>query len=375
MSSSFVVPDFEQMANASGFEGEALQGNPYATLRVGSGVMVDLCQQMAMQLEAGVPLISVIRVLGETESNRKLREFLERAHLDLSNGLQLAEAFAKEPTPFATKDLTMIEAGLAGGFLPKVFDNIARAYGTGQMIQRQVRAAAAYPAVVLLISLGLSFFLLTNVVPQFARTFIEAKIELPALTQALLDISNFVVAHTLLSVGCVVGLGFGSWILWRVLRSFPPFQNLLMRLPFIGRFLRAYMRCQFFLVLGQLEQSGVPLLRSLAICETLHPFEVYQTTVHSFASATRNGSRLSAVMVESDIFGARAAQLVQTGETSGHLGPILAKVGARIEEELLHEIRTVTSLFEPCLVVILALVIGTMVAALFLPIFQLATAV
>jgi type II secretory pathway component PulF len=80
-------------------------------------------------------------------------------------------------------------------------------------------------------------------------------------------------------------------------------------------------------------------------------------------------------MVESDIFGARAAQLVQTGETSGHLGPILAKVGARIEEELLHEIRTVTSLFEPCLVVILALVIGTMVAALFLPIFQLATAV
>jgi type II secretory pathway component PulF len=127
--------------------------------------------------------------------------------------------------------------------------------------------------------------------------------------------------------------------------------------------------------LGQLEQSGVPLLRSLAICETLHPFEVYQTTVHSFASATRNGSRLSAVMVESDIFGARAAQLVQTGETSGHLGPILAKVGARIEEELLHEIRTVTSLFEPCLVVILALVIGTMVAALFLPIFQLATAV
>jgi type IV pilus assembly protein PilC len=359
----------------SGSRTTRIIGEPYPTLKVPSKVMVDFVQQCAMRLEAGISLINVIKVLGDTEPNAKLKNFLGRVYRSLQNGTKLVDALAESPTPFSQSQLAMIEAGEVASFLPRVFDRMAKNYESQQAIMRQIRGAATYPLVVFVIAFGLAAFLLIRVVPQFAQVFAEAEIELPAITQLLLSISEFVVGNLLISIGSAVGAGIGLVVLWKFLRALPPFQGFLLVVPALGNFLRASMRCQFFIVLGQLLDAGVPLAKALIIVETLHPFAVYQSTVAGFVRAVDRGITLSASMLDSDIFGPRASQLVETGERSGKLGSILEGAGDRLEADLMFQLKSVTQLFEPICIVLLSAFIGTMVAALFLPIFQLSSSV
>jgi type IV pilus assembly protein PilC len=347
-----------------------LLGDEYASLNLSDKVMIDLCQQFALRLGAGIPVIKVLTVLAQTEPNKKLKAYLERCSGYIAEGRSVAEALAQKPTPFAIAQVTMIQAGENGVGLPKVFDRIAVSYENKQMINRTIKGAANYPMVVMGIAMILSLFLLVKVVPKFESMFSDMGAELPILTKVLMKASQLFVSNIFLSGVFVVGSIFMGIAMFKFLRTLPVVQNLLLNLPIVGPFLRSSIRCQFFVVLGQLLGAGIPLVKALLVAEGLHPFKAYKDAVNGMLISIEQGHSLSESMRNDPIFGPRAAQLVETGEASGDLGKILIDSGERLEKDLLFQLKGLTSFFEPVLIVLLSAFIGMMVLALFLPIFQ-----
>ena len=362
-------------APAVGSRSSAMGGN-FASLKVPTKVMIDFCQQVAMRLSAGIPLLKVLQVLADTEPHAKFQAYLRRIYSGVVEGRGLAASMATAPTPFTAAHLSMIEAGTQAGsdFLPRVFDKLCESFEVGQELRREISGALRYPMIVGFIALAIMIGMLLKVVPNFAQIFKDTGAKLPKATEFLVAMSDFVRQHWLTTLVIVAVVLVVLRVAWLVIRQQRFFQSLLLGIPALGEFLRAHMRAQFFSVMGQLLAAGVPLQKALAISVNVHTFYHYRNAVEGFITGVTSGQNLSDCMLNSDIFGQRAAQLVATGEKSGGLGEIMQKVGGRLEQELLYRLRAVVKFVEPLSVMSLALLVGAMVAALFLPLFSLAMA-
>jgi type IV pilus assembly protein PilC len=331
--------------------------------------LMSFTRQLATLVNAGLPLVRGLKVLGRQEKNPMLRKALADMGDAIESGSNFAEALVQHPRIFDKLYVNMVKAGEVGGVLDKVLVSLAEFMEKVQKIKNKVKSAMTYPIVVLTMALAILTFLMIVIIPKFEKIFadiMQGK-PLPYLTRAVTVVSkNFVVvgpAMLLVVVAIVVALKFwkktpkGAYVIdWTKLHM-PLFGSLFMKSS-IARFTRT---------LGELMDSGVPVLQALTIVGETSGNAVIETAVHVVHDAVKEGENIAPTLASTGIFPPMVISMVEVGEETGELPNMLRRIADNFEDEVDNAVAGLTSIIEPLLIVFLALIVGVIVISLFLP--------
>lgn len=345
----------------------------FLTGRVKPKHLMVLTRQLSTLISAGLPLLRGLRVLLRQEKKGALREALNGMSEAVESGSTFSEALSQYPKIFDKLFVNMVKAGEAGGVLDVVLNRLAEFMEKAERIKGRVRSAMIYPIVVLAAALSILTFLLINVIPKFADIFKEMLSDraLPALTQFVINVS-YTVAHRgiyfVVAIILVVVLlrlwrrtDTGRYMLDKVKLKWPVFGALFAKTA-IARFSRT---------LGTLMASGVPILQALNIVRDTSGNEVVASAIQHVHDNVKEGENMSGPLEASGVFPGMVVSMVDVGEETGALPEMLLKIADNYDDEVDRAVEGLTSIIEPVLIIFLALVIGTIVIAMFVPLITL----
>ncbi len=330
-------------------------------------------RQLAVLLRAGMPLVRGLEVLARQEKNAALREIVTALADQLRSGGTLSEAMAQHPKVFDRLYINMVKAGEAGGVLDTVLDRVARFQEKSLQLRGKIRAAMVYPIIVLTVAATILAGLLVFVVPRFKQIFADLLkgAPLPPLTQAVMGVSELVRSNILLVLGGLVA----AWIALKLMRRTPAGSRLwdtaLVRAPLFGGLVLKAVIARFTRTLGTLLASGVPILPSLVITRDTCGNARVAGALDLVHDRVKGGEPLARPLEETAVLPPMVTSMVDVGEHTGQLPDMLNKVADIYEEEVDNAVAGLSSLIEPLLILFLAVVVGTIVIALFLPIIRI----
>ena len=332
-------------------------------------------RQLATLVEAGMPLLRGLRTLQEQAENRALKRIIEALSLVIENGSSFAEALALHPRIFNPLYINMVKAGEIGGALDITLRRLAEFMEKAQKIKGRVKAAMYYPCAVLSVAVIILTLLMTYVVPRF-KAVLEGLIggaQMPTFTLFVLRLSEAVQHHILLVlvVAAVLGMallgalrtGWGRW-------SFDQFK---LAMPLLGPVFRKVAISRFSRTLGTLLSSGVPVLQALTIVKETAGNVVIGSVISDVHQQVKEGDPIAPTLKASGVFPAMVAGMVDVGEQTGALPEMLLKIADTYDEEVDNSVNAMTSLLEPIMIVFLAVIVGGIVIALFLPLATIST--
>ncbi|HVT72974.1 MAG TPA: type II secretion system F family protein [Lacunisphaera sp.] len=330
-------------------------------------------RQLATLLRAGLPLVRGLSVLARQQRNAAFRDVIASVAEAIKSGATLSEAMGRHPRVFAPLDVNLVKAGEAGGALAAVLYRVARFKEKTLQLNGRIVAAMVYPAIVLAVALLILSGLLVFVVPKFAQIFADLLkgAPLPPLTRFVLSASDAVRHHVVIAAGLAVATGLAWRAIGRTARGALVHDALKLRLPVLGELMLKAVVARFARTLGTLLASGVPILPALLITrEACGNRRVARalTAVHDRVMA---GAAVAPTLEAAAVFPPMVSGLVEVGEHTGQLPEMLNKVADIYEEEVDAAVAGLGSLLEPVLILFLALVVGTIVIALFLPIVRI----
>jgi type IV pilus assembly protein PilC len=334
-----------------------------------------MSRQMSTMISAGLSLLKALSILSTQTENKKLAKILSQVTLDVEQGGSLSDAFAKHPVDFPPLMINMIRAGETGGFLEGALDSLAINYEKESKLRSAIKSAMAYPVMVLLMSFVAVILMLLFIVPVFKEMFEGLGSELPAPTQLLVTLSeNMVWIGPLLAV-----LVIGGSIWWRLNRNKESVRKVLdplkLRVPVFGQLVRKIAITRFTRNFANMISGGVPILTALSVVgETSGNYVITQAT-QRIAESVRTGQSITKPLASEPVFPPMVVQMMAVGEDSGSLDVMLTKIADFYDAEVEAMTEALTSLIEPFLLAFLGVVVGGMVIALYLPIFNIATAV
>ena len=346
---------------------------------VPSKVLMIFTRQLATLIDAGLPLLKGLGVLAKQEKNLTLRAAINAMADGVQGGSTFSEAMGQHPRIFNKLYVSMVKAGELGGVLELVLTRLAEFQEKAQKIKNKVKSAMTYPVVVLAIALIILVFLLTMIVPKFAAIFkdmLGENAELPALTLWVMEVSKFVqnmffppfLWITLVITGAIYG--FVWWI-----KNTPKGTNFMDRValkaPVFGDLTRKSAIARFTRTLGTLVTSGVPILQALNITKETAGNVVLADAITKVHDAVKEGESIVAPLEASGVFPPMVISMVDVGEETGQLPEMLLKVAEVYDDEVDNAVESLTSLLEPIMIVLLALIVGTIVIALFLPLIKI----
>mgnify|MGYP000746008783 CR=1 FL=1 len=333
------------------------------------------CRQFSTLVEAGVPIRTGLRVLSRQAGNRPLGLALEEVGRLLEQGETLAESFRRQGRSFPDLLVNMVQAGETGGFLPEVFQRLAVAFEREDRTNHKIRSALVYPAVVVVVALGVISFSLTFVLPTFVGLFQDMGASLPLPTRILLRLSAFIRAYWVpLLVAGTVGV-FLFRIYARTERGRRLLDRVLLRVPVIGEVVLKWALVRFSSTLATLTGAGIPILDGLEIVRRA----VHNTVVADAIDSTRlrvaEGQSLVQPLTEAGIFPSLLLEMLSVGEDTGAMDVMLLKVAEFYEADLDRTLTRLTALLEPAVIVVLAVVVGGIIVSIVLPMFDVLTTV
>jgi type IV pilus assembly protein PilC len=334
-----------------------------------------MSRQLATMISSGLSLLRALSILASQTENKKLAGILQRVSVDVENGGSLSDAFAKHPVDFPPLMVNMIRAGETGGFLEKAMESLAVNYEKESKLRSAIKSAMAYPVMVLLMSFAAVILMLVFIVPVFKEMFDGLGSELPAPTKALVVVSeNMIWIAPLLAVVLIVG---GIW--WRANRNTDAVRRVIdplkLRAPIFGQLVRKIAIARFTRNFANMISSGVPILTALAVVgETSGNWVIAQAT-QRIAESVRTGQSITKPLADEPVFPPMVVQMMAVGEDSGSLDTMLVKIADFYDDEVAALTEALTSLIEPLLIAFLGVVVGGMIIALYLPIFNIATAI
>lgn len=336
---------------------------------VKSKVLTVFTRQLATLIDAGLPLLRSLRTLMKQEKNPALRSAVENLADSVESGNTFSEALAQHPKIFNKLYVNMVKAGELGGVLEIVLTRLAEFQEKAQRIKGKVVSAMVYPIVVLVIAIGILAFLLLFIVPKFEAIFKDmlGNKPLPALTQFVIDISRFVQGNFLIIFGIVVVGVVAYQVFKRTSGGAVVLDRLKLRLPVFGDLITKTSIARFSRTLGTLVTSGVPILQALSITKETAGNIVLSNAISDVHEAVKEGESMVSPLEASGLFPPMVISMIQVGEETGQLPIMLNKVADVYEEEVDVAVAGLTSLLEPIMIVFLAVVVGTIVIALFLP--------
>jgi type IV pilus assembly protein PilC len=340
-----------------------------STGRVKPKILMGFTRQLATLIDAGLPLVRGLRVLENQEKNLTLKETIGEIGDSIESGTTFAESLAQHPKIFNRLFVNMVKAGEVGGILDTVLTRLAEFMEKAQRIRNKVKGAMIYPAVVMVMAVGILTFLMIFIIPRFEEIFEDMLGEqgLPLLTQVVINSSRGFVKYWYGVIGAVIVIVLlvkmygrtkqGRYVIDAIKFKFPLFGDLLIRTS-IARFSRT---------LGTLMNSGVPVLQSLNIVRDTAANEVVARAVNQVHDSVKEGENMAPPMEGSGVFPPIVVSMVQVGEETGALPEMLIRVADNYEDEVDNAVAGITSVIEPILIVFLAVIVGTIVIALFLP--------
>ncbi len=328
-------------------------------------------RQFATMMDAGVPLVQCLGVLGEQEKGARLRGAILAVRAEVEGGSGLADAMRRHPDAFDGLYTNMIAAGESGGILDTILKRLAACIETNVKLRRQVRSALTYPVAVVAIAAAVVGVILWKVIPTFAVLFEGVGATLPLPTRLVIAASDSLVA--LLPAIVAAGLGGSAALRWfRTTRRGRRLGDAAMlRAPVVGAILRKIAVARFCRTLSALFGSGVPILEGLAITAGTAGNAVVEEAVMTTRAAVERGESMSGPMRATGVFPVSVVHMIDVGETTGALDAMLAKVADICEEDVDAAVAGLMTLLEPILIALLGVVVGGIVVAMYLPIFDL----
>lgn len=337
--------------------------------RVKAKNLMVLTRQLATLVDSGLPLLRGLRILAKQEKNDTLRKALIGMSESVEGGSTFSDALALYPKIFNNLYINMAKAGEAGGVLETVLNRLAEFLEKAEKIKNKVKGAMTYPIVVLCVALGITGFLMVTVIPQFEKVFsdlMDGK-AMPALTQAVINFShNFADMAPIWLIGIVAIVVLLN--LWnRTASGHYALDAIKLRIPIMGQLILKSSISRTTRTLGTLMSSGVPVLQALNIVRDTSGNAVLAKVYQSIHDSVKEGENMTPAMERSKVFPAMVVSMVDVGEETGALPDMLARVANTYDDEVDTAVEAMTSIIEPILIVFLALVVGTIVIAMFQP--------
>ncbi len=332
-------------------------------------------RQFATMIDAGLPLIQGLDILGAQEPNPTLKKAIIKIKGDVESGSTLSNALKKHPKIFSNLYVSLVAAGEVGGMLDTILNRLAIYIEKAEKLKSKVKGAMVYPSVVLIISFIVIAVLLIFVIPVFQEMFEGLGGELPALTQAVVDLSDFLRNYIVYILAIIAALYFAFVKFKSTEKGRIIVDKILLGLPVFGSLLRKSAVANFTRTLGTMTSSGVPILDGLVIVSATAGNKVIEKAILDTKTSISEGKTIAEPLAKSGIFPPMVTQMISVGESTGALDTMLGKIADFYEDEVDAAVDTLTSLIEPFMMVFLGGTIGTMLAAMYLPIFKMAGAI
>lgn len=334
--------------------------------------LVIMTRQLSTLIDAGLPLLRSINVLIAQLKPSKLRDILREIRDDIQSGSTFSEGLAKHPREFDRLYVNMVRAGEVGGMLEVVLQRLATFMERRQALKRRVKSAMVYPVAVLVVAVGIVWFLLSYVVPEFAVIFEDFGASLPWMTQFLIKCGDFA-RFDWWKVALYLN---GTIITIKVLSKIHTVKRIsdrvVLRIPLVGDLITKVAVARFSRTLGTLITSGVPILQSLRITRETIGNEVIENAIQKVHDSIKEGDTIAAPLDESKVFPPMVVNMIDVGEETGSLDAMLMKVADIYDAEVEAAVEALLALMEPVMIVVLGIVCGFIVISMYLPIFSLA---
>jgi len=326
-------------------------------------------RQMSTLVNAGLPLMRALRVLQRQEKNPALKDALVQMAESIESGSTFAEALAAHPKIFDKLFVNMVKAGEIGGVLDVVLSRLAEFQEKAEKIKGKVKSAMTYPIVVLVMALGILMFLMIYIVPKFADIFADLMggKGMPPITQFVMNASDMMVHRFPVVVIVIVALVMVIKLLAKTEKGLYALDKFKLHAPVFGNLISKNSISRFTRTLGTLMAAGVPVLQALNIVKETVGNEVISKSVATIHDAVKEGENMAPPIASSKVFPPMVVSMVEVGEETGALPDMLMKIADSYDDDVDNAVAAMTSIIEPLLIIFLAVVVGTIVIALFMP--------
>jgi type IV pilus assembly protein PilC len=337
--------------------------------------VVIFSRQFSTMISAGLPLIQCLDILATQEQNKAFAKVIRTIKEDIEGGSTLSDALRKHPKVFDDLFINMIAAGEAGGILDTILNRLAVYLEKSMKLKRKVKGAMTYPGVVLGMSVAIITLLLVKVVPVFQSIFAGMGRELPFVTQTLINLSSFVTDNSLYILGAIVIVIVALVRFYRTDNGRYLFDRMILKPPVIGSLMRKVAIAKFTRTLSTLISSGVPILDGLEIVSRTSGNKIVEKALMETRKNISEGKTIAEPLAATTVFPPMVVQMIAVGEATGSLDSMLTKIADFYDDEVEVAVAAMTSMLEPILMVFLGGVVGGMIVAMYLPIFQIGSIV
>ncbi len=345
----------------------------FAKKTVKAKILMVFTRQLATLIDAGLPLLRGLNVLAKQERDVLLKDTINQLADSVQGGSTFSESLAQHPRIFNKLFVNMVKAGELGGVLELVLARLAEFQEKAQKVKNKVKSAMIYPVIVLSLAMVIMAFLMVFIVPKFESIFHDMLGDkpLPAITQFVIGISGFMQNHWLLLIGGLVGLIFGYKAVAKTPAGRAVIDRLALRAPLFGDLTRKSSISRFARTLGTLVTSGVPILQALNITRETAGNTVIANAISQVHDSVKEGESIVQPLEASGAFPPMVISMVDVGEETGQLPEMLLKIAEVYDDEVDNSVAGLTSMLEPIMIVMLAVIVGTIVIALFMPLISI----
>jgi len=328
-------------------------------------------RQLATMINSGVPLVQSLAIMQRQAEHKGFQKIIREMRTDVESGMTLSDSIAKFPRTFSRLYLNLVRSGEASGTLDSVLDRVSAFLEKDLALRGKIKSAMTYPVIVLVFAFGITYFLLTTIVPQFAQILIALNAPLPILTQVLIAVADFLQtkAWMLALVGVALFFGFRSY--YRTKQGRHVIDDFKLRLPVFGPLVKRSAIASFARTFGILLSSGVNIIESLEITKGTANNIIVENTIDNAKNVVMVGEQMSGSLATSKLFPPMVVSMVAIGEETGSLDNMLAKVADFYDREVDEAVEGLTAAIEPIMIVFLGSIVGVIVAGMFLPMFSI----
>jgi type IV pilus assembly protein PilC len=328
-------------------------------------------RQFSTMIGAGLPMVQCLEILGAQSERAEMKRVVNEVRESVSAGTTLSEALAKHRKVFDELYTNMVEAGEIGGALDTILVRLANYREKADALVRKVKGAMVYPSVVVIVAVAVTAAMLTFIVPVFAKMFEGLGAELPTPTKVVLGLSHFLQSNIWYILGGIAAaaIGFRYWV--KTDGGKLNFDKFMLKTPLFGNLIRKSAVARFTRTLGTLLQSGVSILDALDITAKTAGNKVIQIAIRKSVVSIAEGDTITAPLKESGVFPPMVTQMIHVGEKTGGLDDMLSKIADFYDEEVDAAVSALTSIIEPVIIVFMGIVIGGILIAMYMPMFDI----
>ncbi|MGB3241790.1 MAG: type II secretion system F family protein [Candidatus Omnitrophota bacterium] len=335
--------------------------------------LVILSRQLATMIDSGIPVVSALDILSEQSDNVVLKNTLSEIRDSVNTGSSLSDAMTKHSGVFSTFFVSMVRAGESSGTLDDILDRVATYLEKTNALQKKIKSALIYPAVVSFMALAITLVMILKVIPVFKDIFAGFGAKLPGPTQFLINLSDFMTGHFFMFITIIAVTTFAIKFYLNTDNGKVNVDRLKLKAPVFGPLFKKVAISKFSRTLSTLIQSGVPILSALEIVAKTAGNLVVEKAVDSVKNNVREGENIATPLARSGIFPPMVTRMVSVGEKSGELEKMLLKIADFFDEQVDTAVDGLTSMIEPLIIAFLGIIIGGIVLCMFLPIFKIST--